>query len=416
MEQICDVFVSDPMIIDQILFQYWVEGKEIEVAVEMKLKEIQQIVNDDSLILARDASGLKQYDPILRKLFVQDTQDQYRFFDSFEHFMCRPEYLNEQISAQISVSVRHHMNAVYYSLDDDFCRELVGRKLNDKTRTMLDDLSAELEIPLKSIRRQFDNLRRLATFLGGVVSNSSNACAVCEINQTMLLPWDLAAKYTAFLFLINSRVLLSKRKSAFLTAEDLEFHSIALQVTWGRGTPSSSHKIFNTSLMATDQPRKHEEGVAAVFKDLQVQLGTVLGMEVDRGLHAAIKDVKSINERKVLDKLDEALKQHLALSRVQTLRRKNFLKSFLQIGAGLSQSKEYRDLFEEIVKIGEYFTEAEFTIAEVDVFFNVLSGNINPSFTNVIKEESEKAECAEFWARYVTGIQLCLLKIYLRIN
>ena len=53
----------------------------------------------------------------------------------------------------------------YYTLDESVLREFLGRRLAGKVRKDLGDVSEATKTPVKSCRRQFDNLRRVMTHL-----------------------------------------------------------------------------------------------------------------------------------------------------------------------------------------------------------------------------------------------------------
>lgn len=55
----------------------------------------------------------------------------------------------------------------YHELDDSVLREVFGKKVNSKTRKDLDDVSELTRVPLKSCRRQYDNIRRYGAFRPG---------------------------------------------------------------------------------------------------------------------------------------------------------------------------------------------------------------------------------------------------------
>lgn len=48
----------------------------------------------------------------------------------------------------------------YHELDDSVLREIFGKKMTSKTRKDLDDVSELTRVPLRSCRRQYDNIRR----------------------------------------------------------------------------------------------------------------------------------------------------------------------------------------------------------------------------------------------------------------
>ena len=55
----------------------------------------------------------------------------------------------------------------YYSFDDNFMLEVVGKQLTKGLRKDLDEVAAKLRLPLRSCQRQFDNLRRVVSKTDG---------------------------------------------------------------------------------------------------------------------------------------------------------------------------------------------------------------------------------------------------------
>ncbi|KAF6775220.1 hypothetical protein AHF37_05152 [Paragonimus kellicotti] len=94
--------------------------------------------------------------------------------------------------------VRHKL---YYSVEERLLRELVGRKLSNKTRRELSELAERCELRLPSCKRQFDNLvcvaRRTEDLSGRLVDN---------IQALFLLPRWLSEFYAAVVFIITNRI------------------------------------------------------------------------------------------------------------------------------------------------------------------------------------------------------------------
>jgi len=177
-ELICDVFVTEPPQAELNLFECWIRGVEIQKAVAARLEKLSSVLKEAEELqldgLPETLSQKELRDPYLRQLFLEDTNDQYRLFDSLEHDLCRLGCSSSQIACHVPYPTFRWMNEMYYCLDDAFCREIAGRKLNAKTRSIMDDISSECGIPLKSCRRQFDNLRRIAAFLENATSDQAS--------------------------------------------------------------------------------------------------------------------------------------------------------------------------------------------------------------------------------------------------
>lgn len=100
----------------------------------------------------------------------------------------------------------------YYEFDDSVVRELLGKKLSSRHRKDLDEVAEKTGCPLKSCRRQFDNIKRVYKMVeempGSVVQNIQNLFYLSE---------ELARKYAVVVFLASIRFEMTKRRLQYLT-------------------------------------------------------------------------------------------------------------------------------------------------------------------------------------------------------
>lgn len=61
----------------------------------------------------------------------------------------------------VDKQLRNEMLEKYYSFDSGVVRDLLGKRLTEKVRTSLQELSNRIGIPTKSALRQFENIRRI---------------------------------------------------------------------------------------------------------------------------------------------------------------------------------------------------------------------------------------------------------------
>lgn len=62
----------------------------------------------------------------------------------------------------------------YYELDDAVAREILGKKLSSRYRKDLDEVADRTGIRLKSVRRQFDNVKRIFKCVEEMPGNVTN--------------------------------------------------------------------------------------------------------------------------------------------------------------------------------------------------------------------------------------------------
>ena len=82
-------------------------------------------------------------------------------FNKLEQYLHAPPRLKEQLLFQISKEDTEKLITKYYQYDSRVMRELLGYKLTQRQRKDLDDLCDKTAYRVKSVRRQFDNLRRI---------------------------------------------------------------------------------------------------------------------------------------------------------------------------------------------------------------------------------------------------------------
>ena len=124
-------------------------------------------------------------------------------FKVFEALLEQPDLLGvqSQIECPVNdVTQRHKLIALYYGFDSRVLREFMGLKLTAKLRSNLDDISDRTHVPIRSVRRQFDNLRRVhARFDEVSVFRGNNTQ---HISEEFCLPTPLARRYAAASFLL----------------------------------------------------------------------------------------------------------------------------------------------------------------------------------------------------------------------
>jgi hypothetical protein len=100
----------------------------------------------------------------LLTLFQHEVQNSYRTFEVFEALLEQPILLGlqSQIECPVdSAEQRQRLVALYYGFNPLVFREFMGLKLTSRLRSNLDDVSDRTGIPIRSVRRQFDNLKRI---------------------------------------------------------------------------------------------------------------------------------------------------------------------------------------------------------------------------------------------------------------
>lgn len=151
------------------------------------------------------------------ELIASDVLDHYRTYSLLERFLFTPLKLAEQPSFQLEVQSQQllidkyahecsrrrncatfgnlsesYCNVLlfscrYYNLDDTVAREILGKKLSSRYRKDLDEVADRTSVRLKSVRRQFDNVKRIFKCVEELPGNVTN-----NIRTSFLLPEELA--------------------------------------------------------------------------------------------------------------------------------------------------------------------------------------------------------------------------------
>ena len=138
-----DIFIGNNLIIDFDIYAYWTNGYTVDECKD-------QILKRDAV--ARDTSEI---------IVENDIVNFYCVFNKLEQYLHAPPRLKEQLLFQISHEDTEKLIVKYYQYDTRVMRELLGYKLTQRQRKDLDDLCEKTGYRVKSVRRQFDNLRRI---------------------------------------------------------------------------------------------------------------------------------------------------------------------------------------------------------------------------------------------------------------
>ena len=144
------------------------------------------------------------------QLISSRVRDDYRLFQSMEHYLQVPQLLNKQ-SATLQVpdeKVQFFIES-YWSLDDEVAREILSNKrLTSRSRKDLDEISSTTRVPLRSVTRQFANLKRMYAAMDDAEEEDFNLFTFVSSNY--LLSPLMSRKYASIIFLFYSKFTLSK--------------------------------------------------------------------------------------------------------------------------------------------------------------------------------------------------------------
>ncbi|XP_063801150.1 acidic fibroblast growth factor intracellular-binding protein isoform X1 [Pseudophryne corroboree] len=349
-----DVFVGNTTLIDEEVYQLWLDGYTVSDAVNIRLK---------SGILDQTGAG--------PDVLESDTMDHYRTFQMIERLLHYPPKLVQQLLFQIPPYKQSMLIERYYAFDEAFVREVLGKKLSKGTKKDLDDISAKTGVTLKSCRRQFDNFKRVFK-----VVEEMRGALVENIQQNFLLSDRLARDYAAIVFFANSRFETGKRKLQYLTFED--FASCA------------EHLIQSWTLGAVD-----------VAEDMD--------MDLDKEFLQDLKDLKIlITDKDLLDQhkslVCTSLRGKIGIFHEMEANFKTLSRALVNIGTSLTHNKDVRDFFIDLVeKFIEPCKAANWSFSDVQLFLTQYTASARA--LDAFKQLA-------LWERYMGTLRSCLLKMY----
>ncbi|KAJ3127369.1 hypothetical protein HK098_006453 [Nowakowskiella sp. JEL0407] len=141
---------------------------------------------------------------------------QYRNFELLEQDLFHPRVLLQaNLIYPLSSRTRRYLINSYYSFDEKVMKELLGKKLNTRTKKELEDISEKTGVPLGGCRRMFENLKRIMKkvqdfdFVPGIFASSI-------FSEDFLLTKEQARSYTIIIFICTYRLDTSKKKLSHL--------------------------------------------------------------------------------------------------------------------------------------------------------------------------------------------------------
>ena len=413
MEQVFDVFVTDPVVIDHDVYCIWLRGLNIDDAVIKRLQS--------SSYLEHEPTAHEQDE--IRHLIWKDTVDQYRLFGMIEPFFknatISQPYSDNLMLFQLPVQTQQYVIEQYYSFHPQVIRSLLGRKLTTKFRKDLDEITETTDIPLRSCRRQFDNLKRIFNLVED--RNYLPGCDVRQfLSQSFYFNSELATDYTCILFLLYHQFQLdisAHREVKLLTLEDLCFCAQVMLTYWVG--PSS-----NSSALAASFPAEA----------ISLSRPTILGIEFDVVFIGHLRDIRTymlINDRNAVGNGNRKIVQQLTENKNDSVHEQLLVKiqahnsislllhGLITIGGNLSQQKAVKNFFQELVQsVVVVLKDMKITKDEIQssILFETIAHLVEITCYNAwyIQDPHTKAQYILDWKRFVGVCQTCIVHIYSR--
>lgn len=357
-----DIFVGNYTIIDQEVFELWVQGYSVVECVSV----LQQRGELEAWGAAQD-------------LLASDTGDHYRTFGMLEKLLLTPPKLAEEWTFQLEPAVQRMVIEKYYELDDIVIREIIGKKLSGRTRKDLDDVAEKTGVLLRSCRRQFDNVKRIFKHVDEMTGS-----VMANIQSAFLLPPPLAKKYASIVFIINNRFETSKRKLNYLTFEDFSVCASLMMSSWTTASP----------LAPALAPDTRDD------------------TDFDRDFLIELRDFKLLLDREkehrnvTLSHLRGKIPDRMC-SEVES-NFKTYSRGIINIGCSLNNSRDLRDFFVDAVeRVVEPCRQARWRSPELEIFLKVYA-EAGSALDIMASDHSLRTT----WERYMSTMRVCLTQLY----
>jgi len=340
------VFVTNSFVLDQDIYNCWLYGYSIDYTV----KQLQKKQNNISYQI------LKNY-----------VADGYRTCELLETFLKHPKCFSGQITFPISQSYKTLLVKKYYSFDKNVMRNLLGKKINSRTRKELDSISEKTQIPLAGCKRIFDNLKRIQK----KIEDLENKDFIEEIKKEYHLPTSLASQYAHIIFTNLLRLDTSKRKMTPISYTSFERAAAVFYNYWR--DPSNIYDF--------------DEDLCQDFKEIKTHF-------------FCIKDVWEEYKSKIIFELQKYGYDSTISKGSQIF--KLILRNILTVGTTLCNSKENRNIFIQIIdKITEPCISVGYKIEDVKAIFDAILSQ----FDEVKYFDDEfKNKYSESYKRLIIGI------------
>ncbi|RDD47374.1 Acidic fibroblast growth factor intracellular-binding protein B [Trichoplax sp. H2] len=349
--------VTQPVIIDFDVFSLWLKGYTIDETVKHRLNREQGLAN-------RSQARIDQ------KLIIADTLDCYRLFNVIEDkYLKNPSSLANQIMFDLPPDIQNKLIQEYYSFDKAFARELLGKKLSSRLRKDVDEIGEKARVLSRSCRRQLDNFRRVFKAVEDLDGSLPG-----NIQSQFLLSDKLTKLYVNVIFMASNKFETGKKRLQYITFD--MFMGCCKEI------------IENWTL--------------SFNKDGDI--------EIDKTFIQDLRDLKSVTNDNIeqhrtllLAKLSGKVKEDSLLSIGSHF--KAMMRATLNIATGLVHSKEWKDIYNNMVeKVIEILRHMRIDQEQSELILN--------AFSETAADVTLSKHLSNIYYRYLKVFGFCLIQLY----
>mmetsp|Transcript_63979 Transcript_63979/g.146564 ORF Transcript_63979/g.146564 Transcript_63979/m.146564 type:complete len:438 (+) Transcript_63979:196-1509(+) len=422
-ETVVECLVTDKMKVDAITFEAWVKGLTAAEAMRYKEPEIQrfllQMQESGSDMGSKHQGEHQDYRwRNARKLVWQECVDQYQFFEWMTPFLNEPLSFRTQTLVVVAGGDIPRMLDMYYSLDDAVCRDLIGKAFTKAVRRDVDEAAeTSRNITVRSARRQFDNIKRVMKHVEDQIAlhrttpdrrTTRNARTVLQmIREDFRLDLELASVYQHILFLCFNKVETCKTRLVHLDFPEWSSLAGVVQAVWGgEHFLELDHAYIEAMRVAKDTLTSRD--VSASYKRFVLDHARHLMLSID----SESWDYSPASSSKLPALLAREQAARARMSALENIVPK-IVGAMTQIGAGLHEWREVRDLFIDVMeKVLEPLDKADMSLEQVIVLFGAMDKAIL-SLPPIAKAKGKALpNWALAWRRCIEGLKMVTVTMY----
>mmetsp|Transcript_20659 Transcript_20659/g.51732 ORF Transcript_20659/g.51732 Transcript_20659/m.51732 type:complete len:443 (+) Transcript_20659:17-1345(+) len=428
-ETLLSCMVTDTASVDPVIFRAWVNGTPPrEVARQREPALYASLFGSTPFDQLR--SDLRHRWRSAQLLNMQECQEEYQVCEWMAPYLSQPQQYQTQLHFNLSTEQLRALIAEYYTFDEDVMREFLGKTLNKTVLRELEDIAEQTKVPVASVRRQFHNLKRILSHVEQQVTFEKEAAkasgkgmtqtVLSMIDEVFLLPVELASQYLHVIFLSCNRIETFKSRLNVLDFKELNSLTGVVCALWGSDVSHELDAGFIDAMRLAKEKLTTKE-VFNQYKKLALQSFRQM---IDEHQLWQSSPVLSIQVR------EQATRQKIATTIDQALTL--VVRMSAQIGAGLQEWREVRDLFIDVHdKILEPLHKLDMTLEQSVLIFQVLD-KVLPQLCASIRARESRLPAnlssaalppspvalppwADAWRRCLEAIKMLVVTMYPRL-
>ena len=404
---VLECVVTSEIVLDKLSFATWVAGGTAADAAREKEKDLAKW-----LLTARPPHRIENaFDPkwrMARNINMHECAEQFQFYEWITPFLNEPTQFRTQSVFVLHPSDVAHMIEAYYSYDEIVMRDILGKPLTKAASRDMQEQAVDFRTKVFSIRRQFDNVKRILTRVEQEIQSTKGQQSPSErtvltiIKEDFRLPGELASQYEHIAFLCYNKIETSKSRLNLLDYSEWSAMAAVVKAMWG------AEDSLDLDVEFTDMMRVAKEALSA--REVSLDFRKHVMALFKASLHDSDMPHTVSNSMATLGK--EQLYYRHMLSALE----KGFVsiaRAIAQIGAGLQEWREIRDLFVDVnEKVLTPLDAADMTLEQVVTLFSAMDKAIGMCGVTTKSKMKTQPQWAPAWRKCVEGIKMLAVTMY----